>query len=313
MVGIKSFPGPVYTIANSVLHFRGSLSKKERLNYIDAVHCLARKAGQTSRADIPGARTRYDDFVASHIQQTLSVHADGLFLGYHRYLVHLYEKALREECGYKGAQPYWDWTLSYKDPRQSPVLDGSPYSLGSNGIYVPNREPIVVSLPGGQTLVFPPATGGGCVESGPFTADKYQIHLGPVGYEPQGPQGGLGYNPRCLERDLSLVFSADTRPTNVTALLDGCTDLGCFNRQLDAPGGVHGSGHQQLGMVQLDVFASPSDPVFWLHHAQIDRLWAIWQNQDPQARTFQVWGTQTAGNGMFFPSPSLLFVRATSV
>jgi len=116
---------------------RGSLSKKERLNYIDAVYCLANKPGVTPTSEIPGARSRYDDFVGSHMQQTPFVHADGLFLGYHRYYLWQYEKALRNECGYEGAQPYWDWTLSYEDPRTSTVLDGSPYSLGSNGVFVP--------------------------------------------------------------------------------------------------------------------------------------------------------------------------------
>lgn len=41
---------------------------------------------------------------------------------------------------------------------------------------------------------------------------------------------------------------------------------------------MHGFGHFQLGGPELDVYVSPSDPVFWLHHAQVDRLWAIWQH-----------------------------------
>jgi tyrosinase len=28
-----------------------------------------------------------------------------------------------------------------------------------------------------------------------------------------------------------------------------------------------------------DPWASPSDPVFWLHHSFIDHSWATWQNQ----------------------------------
>jgi tyrosinase len=66
--------------------------------------------------------------------------------------------------------------------------------------------------------------------------------------------------------------------------------------------GVHGSGHFSLGGIELDVFVSPSDPMFWLHHAQIDRLWAIWQGQDLRGRTRQVWGTGTnADSESFFP------------
>jgi tyrosinase len=277
---------------------RGSLSKSERASYIAAVHCLHNNTTFiTPPAQIPGVRNRYDDFVGGHMVVTQFVHNSGFFLPFHRFYLHLYETALRDECGYAGAQPYWDWTLSYTDPRKATVFDGSPWSMGGNGAYVPGREPVTIVAPG-FTKTIPPATGGGCVESGPFTADKFVMNLGPVSFEPSGPDGGFGYNPRCVVRDLSPELAGFTRPTNVTAVL-GCGDLACFNNELDDPlFGVHGSGHFQVGGIQLDVFASPSDPIFWLHHAQVDRLWTIWQNLgDPQDRTYQVWGTQTSGNG----------------
>jgi tyrosinase len=53
----------------------------------------------------PGAKSRYDDFVAVHINFTLTIHGTGNFLGWHRYFVYAYEQALRNECGYKGYQP----------------------------------------------------------------------------------------------------------------------------------------------------------------------------------------------------------------
>lgn len=28
--------------------------------------------------------------------------------------------------------------------------------------------------------------------------------------------------------------------------------------------------------------ASPNDPIFWLHHANVDRLWALWQEHHTQ-------------------------------
>lgn len=49
--------------------------------------------------------SQYDDFVATHIQHALSIHLTGNFLPWHRWLIHEYERALREECGYKGYQP----------------------------------------------------------------------------------------------------------------------------------------------------------------------------------------------------------------
>jgi hypothetical protein len=32
------------------------------------------------------------------------------------------------------------------------------------------------------------------------------------------------------------------------------------------------------------IMVSPADPLFWMHHAQIDRLWSIWQAVAGNAR-----------------------------
>lgn len=32
------------------------------------------------------------------------------------------------------------------------------------------------------------------------------------------------------------------------------------------------------------------DPVFYLHHTQIDRLWWIWQQKDPEQRLYEYHG-----------------------
>lgn len=214
----------------------------------------------------------------------------------------LYEKALREECGYKGTQPYWDWTLSYKDPRKSTVFDGSPYSMGSNGKSIPHGPTNISAF--GLSLTIAPATGGGCVYSGPFTPDAYNVSLGPIAYAPYGPDHGLGYNPRCLSRDISLVWANNTKPTDVTTLINSCTDLGCFDTNLEALNGVHAGGHFAMGGLGLDAYASAGDPAFYLHHAQVDRVWSLWQGLNPENRTSQTYGTGTAFNGKIY-SPAL--------
>jgi tyrosinase len=58
--------------------------------------------------------------------------------------------------------------------------------------------------------------------------------------------------------------------------------------------GPHGGGHFTIGYVAFskglpnsmlthhrgdpggDLFTSPGDPAFYLHHAQVDRLWTAW-------------------------------------
>lgn len=53
---------------------RSSLSKKDRKAYTDAVLCLMERPALSDPAEIPGARSRYDDFVGVHIQQTTKIH-----------------------------------------------------------------------------------------------------------------------------------------------------------------------------------------------------------------------------------------------
>lgn len=67
--------------------------------------CLQSKPAKTPASVAPGAKTRYDDFVATHINQTLTIHYTGNFLSWHRYYTWVYEEALRNECGYTGTQP----------------------------------------------------------------------------------------------------------------------------------------------------------------------------------------------------------------
>ena len=42
--------------------------------------------------------------------------------------------------------------------------------------------------------------------------------------------------------------------------------------------GIHGGVHIWVGGTMSDASVSPADPVFWLHHANLDRLWWVWYN-----------------------------------
>jgi tyrosinase len=54
-----------------------------------------------------------------------------------------------------------------------------------------------------------------------------------------------------------------------------------FNAFGGAIEGIHNSGHVWVGGSMLAFATAPSDPVFWMHHAEIDRLWAEWQSANP--------------------------------
>jgi tyrosinase len=44
--------------------------------------------------------------------------------------------------------------------------------------------------------------------------------------------------------------------------------------------GIHNSVHVSVGG-QMGTASSPSDPIFWLHHGFIDKIWADWQKLNP--------------------------------
>ncbi len=50
----------------------------------------------------------------------------------------------------------------------------------------------------------------------------------------------------------------------------------------DAP---HNRGHAWIGG-DMNSMASPRDPAFWFHHAQVDRIWSIWQNNNPGEKAY---------------------------
>ena len=78
------------------------MSLAERKAYIDAVRCLMDRPSQIPPGLAPGAISRYDDFTATHINMTLKVHGDGLFLTWHRHFVYLFHRELEEKCDYRG-------------------------------------------------------------------------------------------------------------------------------------------------------------------------------------------------------------------
>lgn len=157
----------------------------------------------------------------THIQQTPFIHYTGTFLAWHRYYVWVYEQALRTECGYTGSIPYWSWPQYVNAPQDSPIFNGDEFSMGGNGEFIPGRPDTILNPPPGapgDPIMVPPGLGGGCVKTGPFK--DMEVNLGPIalpGEAGTGPNGGLGYNPRCLKRDVGPAVAQAF--TNASAVL----------------------------------------------------------------------------------------------
>ena len=104
----------------------------------------------------------------------------------------------------------------------------------------------------------------GCVPDGPFA--KFQLTVGP--YHDNVP--------RCLSRKINDAASAGSQDANVKACLEiesWPEAAACFH---DKP---HSGGHNGVGGVMADGVASPGDPLYWLHHAWLDRAWGKWQER----------------------------------
>lgn len=57
--------------------------------------------------------------------------------------------------------------------------------------------------------------------------------------------------------------------------------LRTFTNFVNGLDGPHGRVHNWCFGTMSDVSWSPVDPLFWLHHAEIDRIWSIWQAAHP--------------------------------
>jgi len=55
-----------------------------------------------------------------------------------------------------------------------------------------------------------------------------------------------------------------------------------------------------------DLFTSTNDPLFFLHHAGLDRLWAMWQEFDTKKRLFDISSPDGPTGPPFMPQPSPL-------
>ncbi|KAK7911748.1 hypothetical protein PG985_014229 [Apiospora marii] len=297
---ICSYDVKVYYSQPTDRHAREEMSKEKRRDYIRAVHCLHSLPSKSDPAWAPAARTRYDDFVAIHMNMTMSVHGSGLFLTWHRYLVWAYEQALRNECGYQGYQPYWNYFSHADNIHESPVFDGSDTSMGGDGDFFEHDG----ALGGASMIKIPSGKGGGCISTGPFA--NWTANMGPVRPGMQNMSAVADftvYNPRCLRRDLSsYVTSTWFTTANLLNVTIGAASETHYSYWREVQGrypdgflGLHTSGHYAMGADATDLYSSIQDPAFWLHHAMFDRLYWIWQVLHP-AEAHKTAGTLTLSN-----------------
>ncbi|KAI9167905.1 Tyrosinase ustQ [Paramyrothecium foliicola] len=270
----RQTPRPCFKVAKRV-EWR-QLPDQDKKSYLDSVLCMTTKP---SRLGLNS--TLYDDFPWAHARVNDNIHAVASFLPWHRWFVHLYEEAVRE-CGYTGSFPYWDWTIDAGNVPNSPIWNAET-GFGGNG------SPDRVEEGGSQRRQ--------CVDDGPFK------NVRPAYF-------GSGKEDHCLSRTWNaggntvgdMMAFAYTK-----AVVDNIQKLDTFLEYANSlEGRPHGAVHVGIGGDMMPS-TSPNDPIFFLHHAQVDRLWTLWQNADPLARESDYEGNklQNKWDGTTPPAASL--------
>ncbi|MFJ5932822.1 tyrosinase family protein [Streptomyces sp. NPDC093071] len=236
---------------------QATLTADEKRRFVDALLELKRSG-------------RYDAFVTTHNAFIMGDTDDGdrvghrspSFLPWHRRFLLDFEAALKS-VDPTVTLPYWDWTAD----RTARSSLWAPDFLGGTGrardgqvtdgpfARAGNRWPITVRVDGRDFL------------RRDLGADGRQL-------------------PTRAEVDSVLAMETyDTAPWNSAS--DG------FRNHLEGWRGVnlHNRVHVWVGG-QMATGVSPNDPVFWLHHAFVDKLWADWQARHPGSAYLPAAGTR---------------------
>jgi tyrosinase len=192
---------------------------------------------------------RYDEITRLHqqamLQNSSNWHRRPILLPVHRWMLAQLEAALGQPV------PYWDWVVN----RQVPA------GLGGNGT----------------------ASQGYRVTTGPFANWTSVIF--------NSSTGTFGTRPGIIRQIGQFATSLPTATHVQRALQDPVYDMNPWNR--NATGGLRnrlesGVGFPQPGMHDrvhewiggdMRTGTSPNDPLFYLHHANVDRIWAGWQQR----------------------------------
>ncbi|ETS86011.1 hypothetical protein PFICI_04036 [Pestalotiopsis fici W106-1] len=240
-----------------------NLAESEQASYLEAVNCLMELPANTS---LSGVTNRFSDLQATHRDKTNAtvngvfvgdiIHSVGQFLPWHRWYIYAHEVMLRDQCNYTGPLPWWD---EAKDADTGNAFSSPMWSadaFGGNGT--------------GSDL---------CVVDGAFA--NHTEHIGP----------GLANTDYCLDRSWDNEWAVES--ANSTSVKN-CTrhnDYETFWQCMVAEKSTHKGIHTAVGGLMGDKDTSPGDPIFFLHHNYVDRIWWQWQTANPDSRMYDMSGT----------------------
>ena len=233
------------------------LTAYEKKAFTDAL--LALKAEKTGPN--PQDNT-YDQFVTSHQNNMAAGHFGPAFFAWHREFLRRFELELQRITNDPSlGLPYWDWSV---DNSQTSSIWGSDF-MGPNG-----------------------RASDGKVMDGPFAYDKgeWVLNVRDPG-DPLYLRRQFGPNPgsaSSLPTPANVQAALNATPYDVSpwdpTSKSGFRNMGEGN--IPSPGGLmHIRVHEWVGGNMSSAYTSPNDPVFWLHHCYMDKVWADWQRLHP--------------------------------
>jgi len=180
-------------------------------------------------------------------------HGSFFFLAWHRMYLYYFERILRQAAGDPTLTlPYWDYSPAAS--RELPLPFRQPADA-SNPLFVPERDP---------------AANAGALRLQDSEVDA-QDALGRPRFFVQPDQSGQN-------GDESFGGGAIALPDHA----------GSFAGQLELQ--PHNVIHNVIGGFMSDPNCAARDPLFYLHHANIDRLWEAWLRQGGHVNpTNDVW------------------------
>lgn len=218
------------------------MGMREEANALDPAELVALRRA-FARAYTIGDERGYGYFAGLHGLPLPSYceHNTLLFLPWHRAYLYFFERAL-QDLDSKANLPWWDWT----SPRSH--RDGIPGAFRRTAA---------------RANVNPLATGPVRVGQ----ADLRRFRADPDN------RGALSDGPAPWTLRDSDLGSELPRPETVVRALNAPTfaDLSALLE------GIHSSIHTWVGGAMTLISVAAYDPLFWTHHAMIDRLWYLWQ------------------------------------
>ncbi|KAF8264723.1 Di-copper centre-containing protein [Lactarius quietus] len=280
------------------------LTAYEKAEWIRAVNCLSHLPHDTDLTtsmdpsvslipQINVSSSYYDDIVYIHMDLNNIIHFTGQFLPWHRMYLRFFEHALKKKCGYHGVTPYWDWRIDAPDFYDSPFWNGSNPESGLGGWGDPSEDFSVTN--GGFSDLWLSYPSPHIVRRN-FTLQPFELLPPPLLEFISDPQ---------KEANTSFVASV------IENILETPTgDFKGFQTALEAWEGPHSAVHLIVGgdlagncpeNASSNCIPgpkwSPNDPLFFMHHAMIDKIWYDWQHRDPEnAKSFSGGSTQALDN-----------------